>query len=359
MNKRITLQDIANELGLSRNTVSKAMNNTGSIAEETKQKIFQTAVEMGYKQFAILPTIQSQTQSSASPSVHMANTKEIALFTHSLLGGSHFGSKLLDSFQKKIGEFGYKLSIYLIRDYELDHLIFPANFNEGNTAGILCLEIFSETYSRFLCNQSIPLLFVDTVVNHIALNLSADLLYMENKTSSYIMLKSIMEQGYTNIAFVGDYSHCQSFYERWSAYCQIMSDWNLPVKDENCIHDDDSNPYADIKWMSNRIQSLPSLPDAFFCANDFLAISTLKALKSLSIPVPSQTMVCGFDNSPEATIIEPTLTTIRIPSSSMGYTAADLLLSRIEHPQMPFRTTYIRTDVIYRDSTNRNRTEFI
>lgn len=351
--KRVTLQDIANELGLSRNTVSKAMNNTGSIADETKKKIFQTATEMEYKQFAIIPSIQSQTQSHTNPSIHMTRSKEIALITHSLLGGSHFGSKLLDSFQKKIGEYGYKLSIYMIRDYELNHLIFPAYFNESNTAGILCLEIFSESYSRFLCNQSIPLLFVDTAVNHIDLNLSADLLYMENKMSSYIMLKSIMEQGYTNISFVGDYSHCQSFYERWDAYCHIMTDWNIPIKEENCILDDDSNPYADVKWMSNRIHSLPSLPDAFFCANDFLAISTLKALKSLSIPVPSSIMVCGFDNSPESTIIEPTLTTVQIPSLSMGYTAADLLLSRIDHPQIPFRTTYIRTDVIYRSSTSR------
>lgn len=351
--KRVTLQDIANELGLSRNTVSKAINNTGSIAEETKQKIFQTATEMGYKQFGLTSTLSVQTPQPASPYIHKTKNKEIALFTHSLLGGSHFGSKLLDSFQKKIGEFGYKLSIYMIRDYELENLIYPANFNEKNTAGILCLEIFSESYSRFLCNQSIPLLFVDTVVNHMELNLAADLLYMENKTSSYIMLKSIMEHGYSNIAFVGAYNHCQSFYERWCAYCQVLTDSNISINKDNCILDDDSNPYSDERWLGNRIKQLPALPDAFFCANDYLAVCTLKALKSLSISVPSSTMVCGFDNSPEATVIEPTLTTVRIPSSSMGYTAADLLLSRIDHPNIPFRTTYIRTDIIYRGSTSK------
>ncbi|MCI5614329.1 MAG: substrate-binding domain-containing protein [Agathobacter sp.] len=79
----------------------------------------------------------------------------------------------------------------------------------------------------------------------------------------------------------------------------------------------------------------------------------MRALKSLSIVVPTDVMVCGFDNSPESTIIEPPLTTVRIPSSSMGYTAADMLLSRIEHPQMPYRTTYIRTEVKYRASTDR------
>lgn len=346
--KRVTLQDIADALGISRNTVSKAMNNTGSIAEETKKKVFQTAAEMGYKQFAMMAATPKSTDSFVPQ-----DSKEIALFTHSLLGSSHFGSKLLDSFQEKIGSFGYKLSVYMIRDYELKQLIYPVNFNQEHTAGILCLELFSESYSRFLCEQDIPLLFVDTVVNHSALNLSADLLYMENKTSSYLMLKHVMEQNCKHISFVGDRYHCQSFYERWNAYCQIMADYDLTVQPDRCILDDDSNPYHDAAWLCDRIRALPALPDVFFCANDFLAISVLKALKALNLAVPSDVMVCGFDNSPESTIIEPSLTTVKIPSSSMGYIAAELLLSRIEHIEMPYRTTYIKTDVIFRGSTKK------
>ena len=51
-NKKIRLQDIADKLNISRNTVSKALNNTGVISEETKNKVLQTAIEMGYKQFS-------------------------------------------------------------------------------------------------------------------------------------------------------------------------------------------------------------------------------------------------------------------------------------------------------------------
>lgn len=369
-NKRITLQDIANELGISRNTVSKAINNTGSISEKTKNKILQKAAEMGYKQFGLL--FPAQTPPSID-TFTIQSSKEIALFTNSLVGSSHFGSKLLDSFQKKIGTFGYKLSFYMIRDHELDELVYPANFNEEQTAGILCLEVFSEAYSRFLCSQSIPLLFVDTAVNHFDLNLAADLLYMENKTSSYLMLKALADQGYKNISFVGDPYHCHSFYERWDAYCQIMDDYHRGSHYEDhqhdtshysgtsrgmlyknsCILDSDCNPYNDVDWLSNRIRHLPALPDVFFCANDFLAICTMRALKSMNLIIPDDVMVCGFDNSPESVIVEPSLTTVMIPSSSMGFTAAELLLSRIEHPEMPFRTSYIKTDVVYRNSTKK------
>lgn len=349
-NHRVTLQDIANELGISRNTVSKAINNTGSIAEDTKQKIFKKAAEMGYKQFGLGSDVQATVQTTSS----VARTiNEIALFSHSLPSSSHFASRLLDAFQEKIGDYGYKLSIYIIRDAELDDLTFPANFNKESTAGIICMELFSESYSRFLCDQSIPLIFIDTVVNHIDLNLPADLLYMENKSSSYIMLNSIIAQGYQNISFVGDYNHCQSFNERWKAYCQIMKDQGSDIKKENCILDDDANPYGDIEWLCNRIRMLPVLPDAFFCANDYLAICMMKALKRLNISIPSDVMICGFDNSPESTVITPALTTVRIPSTAMGYIASELLLSRIAHPEMPYRTTYVKTDVISRASTKK------
>ena len=53
MSNRVTIQDIADALGISRNTVSKALNNTGVIAEATREKVMQKAIEMGYKQFSI------------------------------------------------------------------------------------------------------------------------------------------------------------------------------------------------------------------------------------------------------------------------------------------------------------------
>ena len=62
MATKVTIQDIANELQLSRNTVSKAINNTGVLADATREKILRKAAEMGYKQFAYLPLFQEALQ---------------------------------------------------------------------------------------------------------------------------------------------------------------------------------------------------------------------------------------------------------------------------------------------------------
>lgn len=132
-------------------------------------------------------------------------------------------------------------------------------------------------------------------------------------------------------------------------------DNNIPINKDICILDDDDNPYNDLTWISNKIKTLSVMPDAFFCANDYIAISVIRALKSMNIMVPRDTLVCGFDNSPESQLIEPSLTTVRIHSSSMGYTAADMLLSKINCPNRPHRTIYVKTDVIYRDSTGSSK----
>ena len=62
MAERITIQDIADELGVSRNTVSKAINNTGLLAESTRQKVLKKAIEMGYKQFSYLNSVVEQSE---------------------------------------------------------------------------------------------------------------------------------------------------------------------------------------------------------------------------------------------------------------------------------------------------------
>lgn len=346
MKKKVTIKDIADELGISRNTVSRAINGTGSISDEMKDKVFQKAAEIGYHKYLMLSSAQEHITST------IVSNKEIALFTHSLIGNSHFCSNLLNTFEKKISSQGYRLSIYTIGDSEIDSLLFPANFNPGNTDGIICIELFSRAYSEFLCSRNISTIFVDTAANISDLNLASDILYMENHGSVYIMLKEIIEKGYRNISFIGDRFNCNSFYERWKGYCDVLNDYNIAVTPSNCILDNDSYPYMNSEWLIKRITSLPKFPEVFFCANDALAISALKALKKLNYSVPEDILLCGFDNSIESQIIEPALTTVNIPSLSMGYIAADLMLSRIEYPDIPYRTTYIKTNVLLRKSTN-------
>lgn len=344
MKKRVTVQDIADTLGLSRNTISKAINGTGNVSPATRDLIFKTASDMGYKQFSMLSAISTEVEKPCA-------NREIALFTCSIPGSQFLSSSLLDSFEEKISSLGYRLIVYLLRADTIAACTLPDNFNANATDAILIMELFDKDYINFLCDSSIPTLFVDSFANPFHENIHSDILFMESVNTSYNLVAHLIESGCTKIGFVGDYTHCQSFYERWTGYQNAMKEHNILDYMDFCITDDDASPYDDISWLSERIRSLSKLPDAFFCANDYIAICIIKTLKHLHYKLPEDIKVAGFDNSNESRIIEPALTTVSIPGTQMGYIATNILLDRINYPDTPYRSTYVQTEVVYRHST--------
>ena len=101
MADKVTIQDIADELDISRNTVSKAINNSDGIAEATRDRILQKAMEMGYKQFSYVNAFFRPDPLSSL--LEIPNNKgEIALLTSAFLTQSHFASTFLDKFQREI-----------------------------------------------------------------------------------------------------------------------------------------------------------------------------------------------------------------------------------------------------------------
>ena len=96
---------------------------------------------------------------------------------------------------------------------------------------------------------------------------------------------------------------------------------------------------------------MTEFPEMFICANDFVALDLLYGLKKMGIECPRDIKLFGFDDSPESKIVTPSLSTSHIHSQIIGYSAANLVMSRIEQPDLNYRITYTETDLIYRDST--------
>jgi LacI family transcriptional regulator len=354
MASRVTIQDIADALGVSRNTVSKALNNTGILADATRERVISKAIEMGYKQFSFMAPPHSRLEENTL----LRNGQcEIALLTLSFLGSSHFSSTMLDKFQREISQLGYTFTMYRVLPEERKSLSLPPAFNRKKTAGIICLEMFDPEYSKMICNLDIPVLFVDSpAAGLLDAPLKSDLLYMENYSSVAAFLKEMVRRGKTRIGFIGEYRHCQSFFERYMSYRNALYLLGLPCPEEYCILGNkevvEAPSSADYReYLHEKISQLNTLPDVFLCANDFVAIDVMQIFKDLRISVPDDIWLCGFDDSPESRVVTPPLTTIHIHCEIMGISAAQLLLSRIKEPSLNFRTIHTETNVIYREST--------
>ena len=338
--KRITIQDIADELGISRNTVSKAINNAGGLAEATREKVLQKATEMGYKQFSYI-----KARSASAVEQEMPHRGDIALLFGDNIDGAHFASLMLDKLKKELSLLGYTLTAHRVERDNFHCCSLPFTFDPGQVLAIICVEMFDRAYNELLCGLGLPVLLVDGPNKRDGIDLPADQLYMDNTTAITRFVNDMLAKGKRKIGFIGDYEHCQSFFERYSAFRCAMLMAGAPMDERFCVKT--LNP----DQLTIRLGEMEELPEVFICANDFIARDAIYVLRKLGKSVPGDVLFCGFDDSPLSRIMTPTLTTVHIHTQIMAISAMDLLISRIEQPNLHCRIVHTETELIYRDST--------
>ena len=338
--KRVTMQDIADACGLSRNTVSKIFNGRGSVPEATKKLVLVKARELGYSQ---------QPQGAEQPNASVKG--QIALLAQSKLQSHSFGAHFTTSFTDQISRTGYALKIYEVSPEEIAEKRLPPQLDLSETAGILGIELFDQAYLDMICAQKKPTVFVDGPAYINQAVMACDFVSMENIASERVLVRRMLRAGARRVGFVGDIEHCNSFFERWIGFNIALKNEGLSVNRSFCILAEDSAGYGDTEWLIRQLSAMPQLPDALACANDYLAIHLMTALKHMGMSIPSDVMVAGFDGSLEATLCDPALTTAQIPSPEIGRLAASLLAERIVSPNAPFRWTYVQTTPVLGGST--------
>ncbi len=337
--KRITMQDIADACGLSRNTVSKVYNGRGSVPQATRSLVLQKARELGYG---------SPSEESLPPSPPAGN---IALLTRHLPSRLHFGTLFLSAFTDIISREGYSLKIYEISPAELWAKQLPPHFLPDQTAGIVGIELFDQDYVDMICRLGLPFVLADNPPDALTSIMKCDCATMENIAAIMTIVRRLAGAGARHIGFVGDYNHCGSFRERWYGYRQALQETGLPFDERLCICAPDDSPYDDSAWLMSRLDQMPFLPDAFICANDYLAIPLMLTLKKRGLSIPADIMIAGFDGTAQSAFTDPPLTTVRINGADIGCLAARLLLNRIQSAAFPYTWTRVASIPVWREST--------
>lgn len=343
--KRVTMQDIADACGLSRNTVSKIFNEHDSVPSQTRDFVLAKAQELGY-QHPLTQSLQTDLPVSSVPV-----SQNIALLTHSKPMSHSFGSLFITNFTDQICRSGYNLKVFEISEEEYASGILPSHFILSEISAIVVIELFDREYTRMLCDLGIPVMLMDSYVRAPGDLMRCDLMYMENYAASTALTNRMISAGAQTLGFIGDPDHCSSFRERWNGFRGALTNSNLTLNPSICILADDDEPYGEVDWVTEQLKAMPFIPDGFVCANDFLAIRTMQALRRMGLSIPEDVMITGFDGSPEAEVVDPPLTTSSIPSAEIGRISADLLLERIAYPDKPYRCTFVQTTPIWREST--------
>ncbi len=344
MTKKITQSDIANKLNVSRITVSKVLNSEPGVSDSMRERIIQTAIEMGYQKLSKIDQFKTEKV------VPMEN-KNIILITHDNSIGNTFWSYIVQGLTDIMNKSPYNLIINIIsKEDEREYLLGKKHVRD-NTAGLILVGIFSKEYMQKIQTEKIPMVFVDNQSAIDMKEVKGDVVMMENENSVYNLIAHIISKGHTSIGFVGDIILCGSFMERWYGFERAMNKAGLKIDESCCIKHHSEVPYYSYEELVSGIHNMKeNLPTAFVCVNDNTAMLVMRILNIMGKVIPDDISIVGFDDIDEASYILPNLTTVRCKKKELGRRIGEEILWRIENPERPFEKIYVSTEVVLRDS---------
>lgn len=337
--EKIKIQDIAEHLGISRNTVSKALNGK-YVPPRTRDKVFNAAIELGYKSYN---TVAKERISSHNRIV-LLSSKMLTTITYFIHILRSIESAILDEDNIELLQFAATKTDFFDRFIEF--------LNENEVSGIICIEVFQPAWVSKLISLGYPIVFVDFPFLQYLSDGNVDVILPE----SFNVLKQycsrlITDKGCKSFGFVGDYTHCLSFYERFLGMREACFLNGLNYQKEYSIIENDSFPYGDSDKLAEVVKNMSSLPDCFVAANDSIAVSLINALKKLKYRIPEDISILGFDNIAESKNCIPPLTTFSVDKALFGKKILSVLLDRISSVGQRSQFIYLQSKVIVRKST--------
>ena len=338
MDKEVTIYDIAGRLGISPTTVSRALNNHKAVNEQTKQRIFKEAKEMGYRSNIFASNLRSKRTNTIGVIVPRLN--------------SPFQSSAIAGMEKIANESGFNLVIsQSLESLEKEIANVQMMFNSRVDGLLVSLVDDPDNIQHFqpFIDKGIPLLFYDRVAHQAG----CTGVIIDNVQAAYDATSHLIEQGCQNIVHVLGNPTINVYANRLKGYRYALLDHDLPYLPENVIYSDLSEESGEL--IVQKLIKMKNRPDGLFVSNDSCAASCINFLKQEGIKVPADIAVVGFNNDMISRLMEPKLSTINYPGFEMGEVAMKSIVNHLNgllgEILLNTNTTTLRSELIIRESS--------
>ncbi|MDA7027672.1 substrate-binding domain-containing protein [Bacillus sp. CLL-7-23] len=332
MKTNITMRDIAEKLGVSSVTVSKALNDKEGVSAELKVKIKQAAEEMGYR----FNTLARSMKDGRSYNIGVVIPERFTGMVQS------FYLNVYQSLSKSLEKKGYYGILQILSLHDEKALTPPRIYLEHKVDGLIILGQISKEYIDMLNSVHIPVVFMDFYDEHA----NMDAVITDNFYGAYDITNYLISKGHRQIGYVGNLYATSSIQDRYLGYYKSLLEHRIQLNQTYVLNDrDEEGKLVDI--------NLPEqMPSAFVCNNDQVARLLINKLNTLGYRVPEDVSVVGFDNDVYATIGSPGLTTVAVNVEEMAMTAAQFMYEKLNDPTIRFGRVLVKGKVIYRESVS-------
>lgn len=342
---KVTMQDIADALDVSRVSVWKVFNEYPGVSDTLRKQVISKAQEMGYPKLG-QPLITAP--SDELPEAEAPITVSVVV---SRPDSSVFWMNIIHYIAKELAANNINLMYVYAPSKHTQSYTLPAVLTNGTVQGMIILNIYDAPLLEMLNELRIPKVFLDTVTSIPDDLLTGDLVLLEGCKSVQKITDSIIQKGRTDIGFIGATDYARTNNDRYLGYKQAMASHNLFIDPGKCLTGS-IGIYTYAEEINQFLNGLNKMPEAFVCASDFLANLVIRYLKEHNIDVPKDVAVSGYDGNAEYSELVNYLTTVQVDTRALGKRLVKQLLYRINDPDSPVELIYLTFDISYGDSTN-------
>ncbi len=334
--RHITIKDIAKRLNVSVSSVSRALNDKYDIKKETKELILRTAEEMGYHPNPIAKKLSQNKSLNIGvvvPEFMNGYYSEVAIALQEFFTSKGYQVLLMQSDENEEQELK---NVKTLIGNMVDGLIIAPTVGHRN------MSYYLEEHKK-----GYPIVFL----NRIDQSLPASKVIFNNVKWSFFATEHLIRQNYKKIYHLAGYKNLCVSTERIEGFKKAMSKHNIPKENFKIIEtgllaEEGMEIIEDLIFNHD-------LPDAFFCANDMVALGAMKKLKDYGYKIPDDLALVGFTETRTAKLVTPQLSSVKQPTFEMAKRAGEFLLKRIENENAPVETAVMNGEFNIRNSSIR------
>lgn len=317
--RRVTIKQVANQAGVSTQTVSRVVNGRPDVAAGTRDRVSAVITRLGYQ------------PNDLARSLIRRRSHTLGVVTAGL---TYTGPACtLSGITDQSEAMGYSLLLKVLRRFDTDDVdpildALLARQVDGVIWAVAEVNHNHEWMDGRLPDLPVPIIFL-TMHHKAGLSVVA----VDNYLGGRMATEHLLEQGYRRIGHISGPLAWWESRQRQAGWHDALADAGIPVSERHCTEGDWSSKSGEVAIR----QLLDRYPDveAVFVANDQMAISVLLAACRAGLKVPQDLAVVGFDGIPEAAYLWPPLTTVHQDLYALGHTAVQRMVRIIEASQQP------------------------
>ncbi len=316
-----TQKDVAKLADVSFITVSRVINNKGNIKEETRQRVLKAIKELNYHPNSLARGLNQNRTNSIGVASTIDNPK-VHFESHPYFNG------LLEGIEQSLMEHSYDLVISTRRNQKIVSDYYRLYYERKVDGVILICTYLQEDTVREMLKYDIPCIIVGDR------HQTDKITYVDsdNVQGGRDVTKKLIQYGHRKIGFVNSIEKNSNVNDRFNGFLEVMKENNFSVPPEYIFPGSLINEEESGHQVMRMINIMKDPPTAVITATDVIALGLLKEAQTIGIKIPRDLSIIGFDAIITGRYFTPSLFSVRQPLLTMGYTATEQLIKRIEDP---------------------------